>query len=135
MSEQWIPLAAIVLSLGMGFWKIFYDFQRRRLQFEERRVMIERGLTPPPLAEPRRRQGTPEESLRPGLILLFLGLGLGTSYLVLRGWGPGFDRDLLWMLLIGALVVLFLGAGYLTHYAVAKKQSARSLTDAPNGLG
>lgn len=121
-----IPLAAIVMGIGIAFWRMYLDHQRKRLQFEERRLMIERGMTPPPLpADPPRR--SLESSLRNGIILVFLGLGLAVAYAVrqrgdLFGSQPAANSGLA----IAAPIVLLLGVGYLVYYAVARKQS-RSL--------
>jgi hypothetical protein len=38
---------AIVLSIGVAFWAIYWDHRQKRLQYEERRLMIERGMMPP----------------------------------------------------------------------------------------
>jgi hypothetical protein len=50
--------------------------------------MIEKGLTPPPL-EQAKHPATLEECLRRGVIVVFLGIGLGIGYFVLlHSWGP-----------------------------------------------
>jgi hypothetical protein len=46
-----IPLVAIGMSLAIPIVAIVMDFKRRRLQFEERRAMIEKGMVPPALDE------------------------------------------------------------------------------------
>jgi hypothetical protein len=132
MDPVWIPFVAIVLGLGMGFWRIYWDFQRKRLVYEERRAMIEKGMEPPPLPpeEQRRRVGTPDQSLRRGLIMLFLGAGLGAAFVTLRSTDAFHDPDVQGLLAIGALVVLFLGLGHLAYYAVAKKQAGPAPVDA-----
>ena len=48
-------LLAVTLTVcvtGLIAWAVYWDFRKKRLQFEERRVMIENGLTPPPPAPP-----------------------------------------------------------------------------------
>jgi hypothetical protein len=42
-----------ILSLcatGLIAWAVYWDFRKKRLQFDERRIMIESGITPPPAA-------------------------------------------------------------------------------------
>lgn len=41
-----------VCVTGLIAWAVYWDFRKKRLQFEERRVMIENGLTPPAPAPP-----------------------------------------------------------------------------------
>lgn len=138
MDGIWIPLSAIVLSLGMGFWRIYWDFQRRRLEYEERRAMIEKGLTPPPLpAEPpRRRPWTPDESLRRGTIMLFLGAGFGASVFALR-WTEALanDKEVQGLLAIAALIILFLGLGHLVYYAIVRKRHRAAPEDLVRNAG
>ena len=52
-----IPMALIIVGFLIGAWAIYFDYRKRQLAFEERRLMIERGLTPPP--EPEQRANTP----------------------------------------------------------------------------
>jgi hypothetical protein len=47
-----IPTALIVLGFGFGGWAIYWDYRKKQLMYEERRVMIERGMNPPPVPEP-----------------------------------------------------------------------------------
>jgi len=51
--------------------------------YEERRLMIEKGMTPPPIVMD---EGTrsPDDSLPRGTIMMFLGIGLGLGYFVLQ---------------------------------------------------
>ena len=42
-------LITVVLSLGIAFWAIYWDHQKKRLQYQERQLMIEKGMTPPPV--------------------------------------------------------------------------------------
>jgi hypothetical protein len=52
-----IPMTLIIVGFLIGAWAIYFDYRKRQLAFEERRLMIERGLTPPP--EPEERAKTP----------------------------------------------------------------------------
>jgi hypothetical protein len=74
-----IPITAIVFGIGVAFWSIYWDHQKKRLQYQERQLMIEKGLTPPPELPKEQKKVTPEDCLRRGTILLFLGLGFGVG--------------------------------------------------------
>jgi hypothetical protein len=50
-----LPLLATILTVcvtGLIAWAVYWDFRKKRLQFDERRVMIENGINPPPPAAP-----------------------------------------------------------------------------------
>ena len=45
-------------ATGLIAWAVYWDFRKKRLEFEERRVMIENGITPP-LPAPNPLSGWP----------------------------------------------------------------------------
>ena len=49
-SLVWTTL--FICVTGLIAWGVYWDFRKKRLQFEERRVMIENGINPPPPAPP-----------------------------------------------------------------------------------
>ena len=121
-----IPIVAIVMGIGMGFWRVYWDHQRKRLQYEERRLMIEKGMEPPPMPPDAPRR-TLQASLRWGITLVSLGIGLAITYLILRGPEvltppSGSVR----VLVAAAVVTLLLGVGNLIYYRVAKGQQPTS---------
>ena len=72
-----IPILTVMLAFGVAFWWIYWDHQKKRLQYDERRSMIEKGMEPPPvLPDERKKKVTPEDCLRRGTVMLFLGIGL-----------------------------------------------------------
>jgi hypothetical protein len=86
-----IPIVAIVGGLTVGAIAILTEHRRKMALLEERRLMIEKGMTPPPLSGALLEHGPPagtsysvESSLRTGVITLFVGLGLVGAFLVLR---------------------------------------------------
>ncbi len=60
-----IPIVATVLGFGAVFWWIYWNHRKQRLQYEERRLMIEKGMAPPVLSEGEGGRWTPE-ALRRG---------------------------------------------------------------------
>ena len=130
-----IPIVAVVGGLGVGVVAIVTEHRRKQAMLAERRLMIEKGMTPPPLDQQLlsgdHAAGTRsdiEDSLRHGIILLFVGLGLFAAFLVLRyvvGMGgtpiPGNFASLLGP--AGALVAL-IGVGHLVYFRIARDRIA-----------
>lgn len=121
MPGELIPLSAIVLAMGVAFWSMYLDYQKKRLQYQERQLMIERGMTPPALP-PEGKRGDPEspdDSLRRGIVMSFLGLGLGIGYVILvnsDGDGPP-----PWLAGVGGAVVGLIGIANLFYYAIVRR--------------
>jgi hypothetical protein len=112
-----IPIVAIVMGIGIAFWAVYWDFRAKQLRYRERELMIEKGLTPP-LMTPEKQPPSLEECLRRGVIMAFLGIGLGIAYFVLLySWGPP-----AWICGVGGAIVELIGIGYLIYYAIAKRQ-------------
>ena len=102
-----IPMTLIVLGFVVVCWAIYWEFRKRELEYTERRLMIERGMTPPPMERanqsnafivaqqlrhderrlmlekgitpPSRKPWQPRQFLLVGTILFFLGIGLGIA--------------------------------------------------------
>lgn len=120
MDGNWIPLSAIVLGIGLAAWSTYLDHQRKRLQYQERQLLIEKGLTPPPLQPEERRRRRPEDALQRGIVLLSLGIGLTVGSPLAARF---VDGDLGGVMAVAAAIVGFLGAGNLVFYFIARKKS------------
>lgn len=121
-----IPISAIVLGIGVAFWSIYWGHQKKRLQYQERQLMIEKGLTPPPvLLEDERKKTTPEDCLRRGIVQVSLGIGLVLASVVLANFAG--EEDLVWIAGVAAAIVGSIGIGNLVYYFVSR----RRLEDAP----
>jgi len=124
-----IPLSAIVLGIGLAFWSVYWNHQKRQLQYRERQLMIEKGLTPPPqLLGDDRKGNTPEDSLRRGIVMLSLGIGLALAGVFLSTFEGGV-RGMRGMG-VAAAIVGSLGVGNLVYYFIARRKpddSARTL--------
>jgi hypothetical protein len=133
-----IPVVAIVGGLVIGAIAIITEHRRKQALLEERRLMIEKGLTPPPLGEhvlePGGEAGTRsaiESSLRVGIITLFVGLGLIAFFLVIR-FIVGAEFTVIPGPVIallgpaGALVSL-IGIGNLVYFWVASRRATSKM--------
>jgi hypothetical protein len=128
-----IPLAAIVMGIGLAFWSLYLEHQQRRLQFEERRIMIEKGMQPPPMVPySRHRPPTLEDTLRRGTIMVFLGIGLIAAMGLVFGVGGLGGRGLARLLAIGGPIVLLIGVGHLVYYRIAKRDQSGATAEQRN---
>jgi hypothetical protein len=115
-----IPIVAIVLGIGVAFWAIYWGHQTKRLQYEERRAMIEKGMVPPQIiTEDEDKPATPEQTFRSGIVMTFLGVGLGLGYFVLRN-NTYDDGPPPWLLGVAAAIVGFIGVGNLVYFFLRK---------------
>jgi hypothetical protein len=119
-----VPIVAIVMGVGLAFWRTYWAHQRRRLQHQERLAMIERGITPPPeqTSDETKRRLYPlsaEYALRRGTILSCLGVGLFAANVVL---GPmaGSDREIAYMVGAAGAIVASLGVGNFLYFWIVR---------------
>lgn len=111
-------LMTVVLSLGIVFWAIYWNHQKKRLQYQERQLMIEKDMTPPPVLPEQAKKVTAEDALRRGTVLLFLGLGLGVAAPIGRML---VEDELGGLLGVAAAIVGFIGFGNLAYYFIARR--------------
>ena len=125
-----IPILAIILGIGVAFWAIYWEHRTSQLQYEERRLMIEKGMEPPPALLEHKKKVTPEDCLRRGTIMVFLGIGFGITYWVLRTSGADIPPD--WLAGGAAAIVGLLGLGNLTYYFISTRRKPNIVA---GGLG
>jgi|APPan5920702752_1055751.scaffolds.fasta_scaffold42418_2 hypothetical protein len=125
MSVESLGMVIGALGIAVAFWAIYWDHHNKRLQFEERRLMIERGMTPPTLTGEADQESlaTPEDCLRRGLIMVFVGVGLGIAYFVVHASRP--PSPPAWLFGAGGAIVGLLGLGNLVYYVIARARTAR----------
>ena len=125
MDEDILAFSMFFCMVILMFVVILYiartEARKNQMTHDERRLMIERGLVPPdPPQKPAKpiRLLTPDDYLRRGLLLLFLGIGLIVAPMLLLDTGFGsFGRSAA----ASGIVVGLLGVGNLVYY----KASAR----------
>lgn len=85
---------------------------------QERMALINQGIIP--ADTPRRRKADPNKlvSLRNGIVLISLGIGIIVGFLCSEYLVIGRNNSF-WV--TGASVVFFLGLGYLAYFAVVQK--------------
>jgi hypothetical protein len=134
MDALFIPIIAIVGAFSVPITAIVMDYRRRKLQFEERRAMIERGMQPPVLEDLPPRGGgrfhrdpvvRRERSLFTGISTLFLGVGLGVgAWLLQNVVSVSFlPQGVVGPMTVGSAVLLFVGLGNLVYFAVSAKRT------------
>jgi hypothetical protein len=125
-----IPIVSIIGGLSIAAIAILTEHRRKQAVLEERRLMIEKGMTPPPLdvdllekGRPAGTQATIDASLRTGIITLFVGLGLIGAFLVMRylAFTGGFlPRHVISLLGPAGVLVALIGIGNLVYYWIAR---------------
>jgi hypothetical protein len=125
-----IPVVSIVGGLAVGALAILTEHRRKQSLMEERRLMIEKGMTPPPLGGALLEHGPAagsrhaiESSLRSGVITLFVGLGLFGAFLVLRYLVQGdtvIPSHVVSLLGPAGVLVALIGVGHLVYFCIAR---------------
>jgi len=128
-----IPIISIVGGMSIAATAIVTAHRRRQAVMDERRLMIEKGMTPPPLDGhmitdewPAGRRSSIECSLRGGIKQVFVGIGLIGAFLVVR-YGvfsdSVFPRHVTALLGPAGVIVLLIGAGNLVYYWIASRRA------------
>ncbi len=119
--ENLIPLLAIICVIGLPVVTgLVLGIQWIQARNKERMGLINQGIIPPD--SPKRRRSTPNQlvSLRNGIVLIALGIGIIVGFLCSEHLAFGHGSTF-WV--TGASVVFFLGVGYLTYFLVVQKMS------------
>ena len=128
-------IALVVLGFAFAFWAVYWDYRRQALEFEERRLMVERGLTPPPYVRKRTPFFSHRLNLSMGMLLTFLGLGLGLAALTTTAPGGTGGPDVDWNFFGGGVIVAVLGIGQIAYYYVGKREDATDESKPTGGKG
>ncbi len=124
--EELIPIIAIICTIGLPIiagWILGSQWIKSR--HAERMGLISQGIIPP---DSPKKKSDPNRfvSLRNGIVLVALGIGiivgfLCSEYLVI-GQGNEF-----WI--TGASVVFFLGVGYLVYFLIVQRMPVNRLKE------
>ena len=116
-----IPIVAIVMGIGIAMLAVVVDYRKKRdmfaLHHKERMAAIEKGMELPPLPPEffedgrRRRPRHPSDSLRSGLVLLFIGIAVTAAMY------QSAPDAYLWGVVPGAI-----GLAFLLYYAIAGRK-------------
>lgn len=107
-------LCTIGLPIGFG---MYLGLTSIRAEHKERMDLIRQGIIPP---EKTKRKANPNRfvSLRNGIVLISLGIGVIVGFLCSENLTVAQDNEF-WF--IGASVVFFLGLGYLVYLLITQK--------------
>lgn len=119
MWDDFIPVIAIICTIGLPIvagWVLGIQWIKSRN--EERMALINQGIIP--ADSPKRRKADPNRlvSLRNGIVLIALGIGIIVGFLCSEYLVIG-QNNSFWI--TGASVVFFLGLGYLAYFLVVQK--------------
>lgn len=81
--EAMIPILAISLTFAIPVIVLYYNYQHKKNVMNERRLMIEKGLTPPPMQEMKSTFQRGDSTSR-GMNMIAVALGLLVGYLLSR---------------------------------------------------
>jgi hypothetical protein len=115
-------IALVLLGFAFAFWAVYWDYRRQALDFEERRLLIERGLTPPPYVRKRTPIFSHRLNLSMGMLLTFLGLGIGLAALTTNAPGGTGGPQVDWNFFGGGVIVGVLGVGQIAYYYLGKRE-------------
>ena len=106
-----IPLVAISAVFSVPIIAIVYHFRQKGKEMEERKLMIEKGITPPPLEDGKRKNKS-RKALEDGFYLVAIGLGffvglwIEDTFDISKGFALG-GATLLFLGIANLLIVLF----------------------------
>lgn len=124
---EFIGLIAVISSVALPIiGGIILGLKWMGNRHAERIGLINQGIIPPDSSPQKKSDPNRLVSLRNGIVLIALGIGiivgfLCTEYLAI-GMGRGF-----WM--TGASVVFFLGVGYLVYFLVVQRMPVNRLKE------
>jgi hypothetical protein len=117
--ESFIPFFAIFFVFIIPIMAIYFHYKYKQRQMDERKMMIEKGLTPPPLPVHEinyQWAGQKNQHLGKGLNMIAIALGLMVGYLLskyLSIRGP--------FCIIGS-ILFFLGLANVINAVISKKE-------------
>jgi fucose permease len=102
LHQTLIPIVAIASVFSIPIIAIVYHFRQKNREMDERALMIEKGIMPPPLEKVKKRNSR-SKTMENGLNLLAVGLGLLIGYTLQNVY------DMHKLFAIGGSILFFLG--------------------------
>jgi fucose permease len=102
LHQTLIPIVAIASVFSIPIIAIVYHFRQKNREMDERALMIEKGIMPPPLEKIKKRNSR-SKTMENGLNLLAVGLGLLIGYTLQNVF------DMHKIFAIGGSILFFLG--------------------------
>lgn len=118
-----VPIIAIICSVGLPIaTALVLGLKRLNADHKERMGLINQGIIPP---DSPRKKAAPNRfvSLRNGIILVCLGIGIVVGFL-LSNLSENYEIDSFFSL--AASIVFFLGIGYLVYFFVTRNMTMPS---------
>jgi hypothetical protein len=107
--EEFIPFFAIFFTFMLPMVAIYFYYKHKSKVMDERRLMIEKGLTPPPLKETFENSNS-KTPLSKGLNMIAIALGLLVGYFISRHYGIRGPFSIMGSILFFLGIVNVLGA-------------------------
>ena len=126
MDELIVPVIAIITTIGLPIVTgLVLGIILMKNKHKERMGLINQGIIPP---DRPKRKPIPNRlvSLRNGIILLSIGIGLSVGLLL--GRYMSIDEEYIFWV-VSASILLFLGLGYLIYFLVTKNIPIEPETD------
>jgi hypothetical protein len=120
MDELWIPVLAIICTIGLPIATgLVLGLRWMNARHNERMGLINQGIIPP---DSPKKKSNPNRfvSLRNGIILVCLGIGIIVGFL-LSNLSDEFRISSFFSL--SASIVFFLGIGYLIYFFVTRNMT------------
>lgn len=119
--DELVPVIAILTTIGLPIATgLVLGVISMRSKHRERMGLINQGIIPPDTPE---RKASPNRmvSLRNGIVLMSIGVGLVVGYLFGHFVLENDEVFMFWVL--AASVLLFLGLGYLVYFYVTRNMT------------
>lgn len=126
--EQMIPIIAILSTIALPIATgLVIGLTSVKNQHKERMGLINQGIIPP---DSPKKKANPNRfvSLRNGIVLIALGIGVIVGFLCSEYLTIAQDNEF-WI--IGASVVFFLGIGFLVYFLVTQKMPMTQQKEEP----
>lgn len=120
--EELIAIIAILVTIGLPIATgLVLGAIAMKNKHKEKMGLIEQGIIPPDTT-PQKANPNRMVSLRNGIVLISIGIGLILGFVI--GKYVLFAEEDMMFWILGSSVVLFLGFGYLTYFYITRDMSA-----------